>query len=277
MRKEVPKIYGILGSDIAYSLSPQIFKALFDQYKLPHGYFLFDTKRQKLADFVESARSIGIAGYNVTIPFKCDIMSHLDSVHSSARCCRAANLVIMRGRKLTGYNVDLMGIDDVFREARMSSVAKKRVLLIGAGGTARTMLMYILAHKPAEVSVVNRSRRRLLNMLSELGVSERPRGIEACRLPALRSRLRDSSWDTIFNATPVETAAIVPDTVIRRAEAVFEAAYGSVACNILRGPKLVGGVDMLIFQALRGFEILTGINIENRRRMKAIVKRKLSA
>jgi shikimate dehydrogenase len=168
-----------------------------------------------------------------------------------------------------------MAIEEVLQEASVRSLRNKRVLLIGAGGTARTALAYVVSRAPDAVSIVNRGRKRLREMLSELGIADGSDGIEAHQLPSIRSKLRGVTWDIIINATPVATEEIVPYSAISSATAVFETMYGLTNRNLPPETRIIGGVDMLIFQALKGFEIFTGIEIENHRRQKAAVRRRL--
>lgn len=275
MKMTRPRVFGVLGSKISYSLSPQIFRMLFDKFRLPHGYFFFDIRPNKLVKFIESARLLDVAGFSVTIPFKCTIMQHLDRTHSSAKYCRAVNLVSVRNGKLIGYNTDIVGVEQVLRQAKVPSLKKKRILIIGAGGTARVMLGYAVSCEPSEVSIVNRGRKRLKEMLSVFGIENGSNGIQAHQLTGLRDKLKGSTWDIVFNATPIATERIIPAATIRSAAVVFEAAYGLRSRKLPPGTRVIGGIDMLIFQALRGFEILTGIKIENYRRERSAIKRKL--
>ena len=275
MKMVRPKVYGVLGSSISYSLSPQIFRLLFDRFRLPHGYFFFDIRPNKLVTFIESVRLLDVAGFSVTIPFKCAIMQYLDKIHSSAKYCQAVNLVSAQNGKLIGYNTDMVGVEQVLRQAKAPSLKKKQILIIGAGGTARVILGYAVSCKPGGISIANRGRKRLKEMLSVFGIENGSDGIQAHQLPGLRNRLKDSTWDIIFNATPIATEKIVPAAAIRSATVVFEAAYGLKNRRLPPGTRVIGGIDMLIFQALRGFEILTGTKIENYRRAGSAIKRKL--
>ena len=276
MEETSPKIFGVVGSGISYSLSPQILRLLFDRFRLPHGYYLFDIRRRDLPDFLKSARMLDVAGLNVTIPFKCEIVPYLHRIDPSARCCRAVNLVVSRNGRLTGFNTDLFGIEAVFRQAGIGSLARKRVLLLGAGGTARAMLACMMARKPEHVSVVNRGRKRLADMLSELGLEDKPDSIMPCRPQKLRTRIRGSVWNMIFNATPVATEKILPPDAVGHAEVIFEAAYDLGNRELPPNSRVIGGVDMLVFQALRGFELFSGIKIGDHGAMKRIIRRKLA-
>jgi shikimate dehydrogenase len=275
MKTEKPKVYGVLGSNISYSLSPRIFRILFDKFRLPHGYFFFDIRPKMLTRFVESVRLLDVAGFSVTIPFKCAIMQHLDRTHSSAKYCRAVNLVSVQNGKLIGHNTDIVGVEQVLRQAKVPSLKKKQILIIGAGGTARVILGYALSCEPGGISIANRGRKRLKEMLSVFEIENQSNGIQAHQLPALKNRLKGSAWNFVFNATPIATEEIVPAAAIRSATVVFEAAYGLKSRKLPKGTRVIGGIDMLIFQALRSFEILTGIKIENYRRARSAIKRKL--
>ncbi len=272
MSDQKPAIYGLLGSKISYSLSPEIFRILFRKFDLPHGYFLFDIHPECFWEFLESAALLNVAGFNVTIPFKNDITPHLDRIDQCGKRCKSVNLVLRKRNKLVGYNTDVFGISEVLRQNRAPDIKGKHALLIGAGGTARTMLAYLIRKKVGRVSIVNRSRKRLNEMLSDCGYFDSFHNVEAYPLPKLSSVMDSISVDMIFNATPIATEQIVVQHALKDADFVFEAAYNAGDRNLPRGVKPIGGIDMLIFQALRSFEIFTDVRIGNYRRLKSFIK-----
>lgn len=272
MSGQKPAIYGLLGSKISYSLSPEIFRILFRKFDLPHGYFLFDIHPERFWEFLESATLLNVAGFNVTTPFKNDITPHLDRVDQCGKRCNSVNLVLRKRNRLVGYNTDVFGISEVLKQNRTPEIKGKHALLIGAGGTARTMLAYLIRKKVGRVSIVNRSRKRLNEMLSDCGYFDSSHNVEAYPLPKLSSVMDSKSVDMIFNAAPIATEQIVVPHALEAAEFVFEAAYNLGDRNLPVGVKPIGGIDMLLFQALRSLEIFTGIRIGNYRRLKSFIK-----
>jgi len=272
MSDKTPAIYGLLGSKISYSISPEIFRILFRKFDLPHGYFLFDIHPERFWEFMESASLLKISGFNVTIPFKCDITPHLERVDQCGKRCRSVNLVVRKRNKLVGYNTDVFGIDEVLKQNRTDKLEGKHALLVGAGGTARTMLAYLIKKKAGRVSIVNRSRKRLNEMLTDCGYFDSSHNVEALHLPKLNSAIDKFDFDMIFNATPVATEKIIQPEVLGNMSFVFEAAYNFKDRKLPPRVHPIGGLDMLIFQAIRSFELFTGIQAGNYRRLKSFIK-----
>ncbi|MBU1317918.1 MAG: shikimate dehydrogenase [candidate division Zixibacteria bacterium] len=275
MTRQEAKIFGILGGGISYSLSPQIFRILFDKFGLPHGYYLFDIAEKNPGKFIESAKLLGVSGFNVTVPFKCSIMSHLDTLHRTASDSHSVNLVKAHNGSLTGYNTDIFGIREVFREMGLSACANKRILIIGAGGTGRTALRFFQSKRARNITIVNRSRRRLGSLLQAFGFDGSSGTVRAYESSRLKTKLGDAEWDIVFNATPVPTEQIIPSSSFSPDSVIFEAAYRSNRRSSL-ADRTVGGIDMLIYQALRGFEIFTASKIKDYDALKTEIKRSVA-
>jgi len=272
MTRHKTKMFGILGGGISYSLSPQIFGILFDKFGLSHGYYLFDIAEKNPKKFIESAKLLGVSGFNITVPFKCSIMSHLDTLNRTASDCHSVNLVKSHNGILTGYNTDIFGIREVFREIGLSACANKRILIIGAGGTGRTALRFFQSKRSKNITIVNRSGMRLRSLLKAFGFDGSSGTVRAFESSRLKTKLGDTEWDVVFNATPVPTEQIIPSSSIGPDSVIFEASYRSNR-RLSFAEKTVGGIDMLIYQALRGFEIFTASKIEDYRALKTEIKR----
>ncbi len=275
MRPITPKIFGILGSNISYSLSPQIFRILFDKYNLSHGYFTFDHASRDLPGFIESVRTLGVSAFSVTVPHKCDIMQHLDSLHRSAVGCRSVNLVVNRNGRLTGHNTDIVGIQKVFADAGVVSFSDLNILIVGAGGTARTALRFFLSKRAKDITIINRGRKRLRIMLSEFSLPADGGWIRAYQKTRLNTKLKGVEWNLVFNATPVATSKLLPKSIMQHRPLVFEAAYADRGVAVERSRPVIGGIDMLLYQALKGFEIMTGCKIGDYKKEKSALKRRL--
>jgi shikimate dehydrogenase len=276
MKQQNPQIYGLLGSGISYTLSPAIFRSLFRKYDLPHGYYVFDKRPKDIPAFVKSARLIGIGGFNVTIPFKTEIIRHLDRLHRSAAVCKSVNLVRIIKGAATGYNTDKFGIERVLDRRGVTSFAGKKILVVGAGGTGRAAVCYLQRKRARNITLLNRGKRRLDEMLSDLEIAGRQRGIKAILDNNLSRKLAEYSWDLIFNATPVPSEILLPRSVLSDADLIFESAYSHRKGKIPPGLKIVGGVDMLIYQALSAFELLTGLAISDYDSEMSHLKRRLA-
>jgi shikimate 5-dehydrogenase len=94
MKSTTEKIYGIVGCGIGYSLSPLIFNTLFKAKRLPAVYRLFDISPEGLAGFMQAAHLLRLDGFNVTIPFKEDVIEYLQKLDPVAAATGSVNLVL---------------------------------------------------------------------------------------------------------------------------------------------------------------------------------------
>ena len=155
--KEI-KRYGLLGGGIGYSLSPEIFSAIFRREQLPYSYEIvnvnLDLEDDEDARLMEHILQDGWAGLNVTIPYKTDIISFLDKTDEFARYTNAVNTIVFRNGKRTGYNTDIDGFDFLFRQ--MNAFPENGVMILGTGASSRTV-KYVLRQYDIPVIKVGRN------------------------------------------------------------------------------------------------------------------------
>lgn len=138
--------YCLIGERLSHSYSAEIHKARGLNYELR------EVKRGKLADFIKEEYD----GFNVTIPYKKDIIPYLDYLDESARSIGAVNTVVKRDGKYYGYNTDFEGMR--YAVSRKGIVlTDKNVMILGSGGAANTAVALCKAEKAKSVVVVSRS------------------------------------------------------------------------------------------------------------------------
>ncbi|MDR0819335.1 MAG: shikimate dehydrogenase [Oscillospiraceae bacterium] len=128
------KLLCVIGSPVAHSLSPKLHNSFAEQYGADFVYLAFEVTKDTLADFVKSAKTLPIAGFNITMPLKEAILPYLDALDPIAARCGAVNTVVNRDGKLTGYNTDGEGL-----LASLEGVKYSAPLLLGTGGAAKAV------------------------------------------------------------------------------------------------------------------------------------------
>ena len=138
------KLLGVLGAPIGHSLSPIIQNEALRAAGLDYVYAALPVRADALTSAVHGLRDAGIAGFNVTIPFKTEIIPLMDDLSEDARRIHAVNTVVVEENgRLVGHNTDVTGFLAGFAERRIALTGKKAVL-IGAGGAARAVLWGLL-------------------------------------------------------------------------------------------------------------------------------------
>jgi shikimate dehydrogenase len=243
----------LLGHPVSHSLSPAIHNAAFKALGLPHRYSLRDVTADKLAGVVGSLRGDTALGANVTVPHKLAALRLVDEVADEARAIGAVNTIVRRGTRLAGHNTDAYG----FERAMGAVDGARRVLLLGAGGAARACL-HVLLRLGHEVWIANRTRARADELAAAFESSGRRatvvdwarRSVEvdvAVNATSLGLHGEDPLGDLPLPSVVVDIVAIAGGTpLVRRARQAQDV-------------TVVDGSEMLLHQAVRAFELWTGV------------------
>ena len=244
------RVYGVIGDPIGHSLSPLLHNAAFASAGIDAVYLPF--RVTDLRDFLSSVDPLGISGFSVTLPHKESILRRLDECDPLAADVGAVNTVAVRAGRLYGYNTDYVGV--LRSIERRLPLASSRVLLFGAGGSARAAA-FALARAGAAVAVCARRPSRARALAKAVGGEV----ID-------RRALRGESFDAIVNCTPV---GMYPGggSPLKASElncrVVMDLIYRPQKTDLLRlaerrGIATISGVEMFLLQGAAQFEIWTG-------------------
>jgi len=259
------RTYCIIGDPIHHSLSPGMQNAAFAALGLNCTYIAFRVPPSELKESIESLRSINIAGFNVTVPHKVDVMKHLDELDVTAKKAGAVNTVNNIEGIFRGYNTDIHGFIEPLRQRKMD-FRGMNVLLLGAGGAARAVVAG-LAEESGSISkvvIANRDVERakeLAKIGSGLGLK-----CETISLDRAQSVSPDS--DLIINATTIgmnNEPSLIDYDHIKKGSIVYDIVYRPVTTSLIENAKyaeanVVYGYEMLVEQGAKAFEIWTGIH-----------------
>ncbi|HEX8924310.1 MAG TPA: shikimate dehydrogenase [Terriglobales bacterium] len=263
----VTKVYGVVGDPVAHSMSPALFNSAF-RYENVNGVYLA-LHAKKLSDLLACLRDIPLSGCSVTMPYKQEILPHLDNSDQLTQQTGACNTLV-RGQdgRVFGFNTDVHGLVAAL-EARVSLRGAK-VLVLGAGGAARAAVFGCKA-RGAEVFITNRTSATAVALARKAEVTY-----------IKRQDVAKSQFDVIINATPVGMGSSKHTPLEEKelnARYIFDLVYNPVETRLLKMAKAKGlhtisGVEMFVHQAARQFEIWTGkpAPVEG---MRQVVMRKL--
>ena len=153
------KTFAVIGDPIGHSLSPNIHSAAFRELGLDCSYMAYRIPEGSLEEGLEGLRAIDIAGFNVTIPHKVEMMKYLDRTDESCSLIGAANTVTNDGGSLRGHNTDMDGFLEPLKR-RDADIGGSRVLLLGAGGAARAIVAGFAKEKAGGITIANRTVAR---------------------------------------------------------------------------------------------------------------------
>lgn len=232
--------YGLIGERLGHSYSAVVHAELGD-----YPYELVEIPRGSLENFIKTSDFLGI---NVTIPYKKEIIPYLDELDDSAREVGAVNTVVRREGRLIGYNTDIYGMRALIEHAGIS-VAGKKALILGTGGTSLTARALLCSLGAGEIHRVSRAHTE-----------------GAITYPAAYEEHSDA--EIIINTTPVGMYPNIYDSPIDLSKfptlcGVVDAVYNPMESSLVRAAKrlgatAVGGLYMLVSQAVRASEIFLG-------------------
>ena len=245
---------GLIGERLGHSFSPPIHNELAD-----YSYGLYELGRDELGDFVKNG---GLDAFNVTIPYKQDVIPFLDEISPEARAIGAVNTVV-RGQngKLRGYNTDYFGFSHMIDLSGVD-VTEKKAVVLGAGGTCLTACAVLRDRGIRELVVLGRADNTPEN------------------------QAKHSDAEIVVNTTPV---GMYPKNGLSPADlsifincvCVLDVIFNPARTALLlqaeeRGITYVNGLPMLVAQAAKAFGYFTGDEAEEGcvERITSIIARK---
>lgn len=233
------KKYALIGEKLSHSYSPMIHREIFNDMKVEASYELLEVKKEDLGKAIDKLRSLEYHGFNVTIPYKVEVMQYLDEVSLEAKEIGSVNTIANIDGKIIGFNTDYYGFYQELLYYKVE-VKNKNCYVLGTGGAS-------LAVSKA---------------LKDLGgivqfVSRTPKGKNCISY----ENLKKEDIDVIVNTTPV---GMYPHTegspleyeVIQKAKVVMDIIFNPKKTKLLElAHSNMNGLYMLVGQALKAEEI----------------------
>lgn len=253
--------YGLLGYPLGHTMSPPIHKRLFElDGKTNVEYELCEFAPETLADKADYLNTL--CGYNITIPFKVDIIKYIDELDESAKRYNSVNCVANKNGKLIGYNTDCYGFIRSL-EAGGGNLGGK-VLQIGCGGVGRMIAIEAALHG-ADLTIVSLPE---FIPAAEAAADEARAFKPDAKIQVITHDEIKGEFDLLINASPVgmypkTDACPTTEQVIKSCKCVFDVIYNPNVTKLMEiaeknGIKAIGGMAMLVWQAAVAHEIWDG-------------------
>jgi shikimate dehydrogenase len=260
------ELVGVFGHPVSENPTVVMQEAGFQALNLNWRYLTIEVYPQDLGAAIQAVRALNMKGINLTIPHKVEVLKYLDEVKQDAALMGAVNTVVRVGDKLIGENTDGKGFMHALTQDAKVDPRGKKVLVLGAGGAARSITVELALAGAQQITIVNRTFERG-QVLTELLNSKTP------------TRANFIQWEGA-HAIPADTDILVNATSIGLFPNVHEkpdihyASLGStmVVCDVIhtpmtpflkeaqdRGAKIVDGLGMLVYQGAIGFKLWTGL------------------
>ncbi|MGE5649213.1 MAG: shikimate dehydrogenase [Bacillota bacterium] len=254
--------YVVIGNPIAHSKSPDIHARFAAQTGQD---MVYERILAPLDGFERTVRDLigqGVKGANVTVPFKLEAYALAASHTERAQAAGAVNTLTFADGQISGDNTDGIGlVNDIVRNAGVD-IGGKKLLLLGAGGATRGVLLPLLQQRPAQLVIANRT----LSKADELVQQFAGKGdVRSCSFEALQE-----PFDIVINATSASLSADVPPVapaIFGEHAFAYDMMYGAGPTVFMRfaaqhGAVVRDGLGMLVEQAAEAFYVWRGVRPE---------------
>ncbi len=252
------RITGLFGYPVEHTLSPSMHNAAFENLGLDCCYLPFLVHPDSLKNAVEAIRALNMAGVNVTVPHKENVIPFLDSVNEEASFIGAVNTIVNMKGKLSGYNTDGRGFMQSLTENQVQ-VDNKNILIAGAGGASRAV-SYYLSEKAGLLHIFDIDENKLNKLVSDLSKIR-------SNVSALKNTGNLKEFEIVINATPLG---------LRKEDPLpFDPSSldpGHIVCDLIykktplleyaskNGCRTIDGSGMLLWQGVLAFELWTNVS-----------------
>ena len=252
------KTFVVIGDPINHSLSPNIHSAIFKELNLDCSYIAYRIPKGELEDGIGALKKIMVDGFNVTIPHKVEMMKYLDKIDESCSLIGAVNTVTYKDGILKGYNTDMDGFLEPFKKKKLN-ITNTKVLLLGAGGSARAIVAGFAKEKANSITIANRTLENATNLsefAKKIGLNA-----NAIKIEDVNGSVKD--YDIIVNATSIglkNEPSLISLEGINEKTIVYDIIYIPMNTNFIKKAKekkaiIIFGYEMLLGQAARSFKI----------------------
>lgn len=262
--------FGLIGYPLSHSMSKVIHEAAFKSLGLEGTYDILETEQEDLVTRLKYLRSRGYGGFNVTIPLKVPITLFLSNFDNIANIAGSANTIkIAKDSSLIGYNTDVYGFVQAISEEDRGKIEGNNVAILGNGGAARAVAVGISILKAKKIDFYVRNIINATEMADVLRENFPNVEMNCIQIETLKDL---SQYKMLVNTTPIgmkgkaQGISPIEENLIKtmnKEAIVYDIVYNPLNTELIKiakeyGIKTIQGLDMLIYQGARAFEIWTG-------------------
>ena len=253
------KIFGVVGFPVKHSKSPDIYNYLFKKYNIDAMYIPIELDEKQIDDFFNNyTHALSLAGINLTMPHKSWGAKYAKEPDDASKLLGSVNTINLETGR--GYTTDGMGLILSLKYQGID-IKNKNVVVLGAGGAAKSICYELSKEGVKELIILNRTKDKAVFLADLLG--DMAKGDSFNTLP-----FYIKECDIIINCTSMgmtgkEEMDLSLFSSLSRSTVIYDVIYEPRQTRLIeygknKGCKTIGGIDMLICQALYAFEIFTG-------------------
>ncbi len=262
------RIVGVIGDPVEHSRSPQMHNAAFAKAGLDYVYVPFHVRPSDLAEAIAGFKAINVVGINVTLPHKQAVIGFLTSISREAELIGAVNTLSFTDGEIYGDNTDAPGVLRALEEdGNMSVPVGEDVVVLGAGGASRAVVVALALAGVASITIANRTVEKASSLAEEMA---RKTDVPMQGIGLTDSRLPDAIHQSVLLVNTATTSMDVNHPLLISADwlqqktIVYDIVYTPPVTPLMhaanvRGCRTLGGIGMLVHQGAIAFEKWTGV------------------
>ncbi len=264
--------FAVLGQNIGYSKSKDIFEAIFSLLNLKGQFEIIDCPKEEISEKLIWLKDNSFNGFSVTIPHKKEVMQYLDKIDISARQTGSVNSVHITNNQLIGHNTDCFGFSESLKRLAGNKNFNKAIIL-GIGGAAQAIIFALYNDfNVRKFIIAARDRLKTEAAIEILNKNFPEAAFSLTTNPILTNQAIEANTDIVVNCTPLggfnyPDVFPVHDNLFENAElAYFDLNYNSdnkiVKLAKSAGNISINGKMMLVAQAVKSFNIWSGLDVD---------------
>ncbi len=251
------KKYLVIGNPIEHSLSPDLHNYWIKTNMIKANYEKMRITNDQIKDLILEIKSGKINGLNITVPFKQEVISHLDHLSEEAHKTQSVNTILLKDNKAIGHNTDIEGFEYSVKFNNID-LKNKNIFIIGAGGVVPSIIYSLKKMKVSNITICNRTKSKAENLKK---LFERLKVVNWGEIP---------EFDMIINATSIglkNQEKINLDLPKVENKLFYDVIYNPKETHFLKfgkqyGNKAFNGKMMFIYQAFFAFKLWHNIEPE---------------
>lgn len=258
--------YAVMGNPISHSKSPSIHTLFAEQTQQSISYTAINVDLEGFKQAVGNFSAAGGKGLNITVPFKQEAWALVTERSERAERAGAVNTIKIENDKLYGDNTDGVGLVNDLTINHSIELKGKNILLMGAGGAARGVLIPLLKQNPSFLFIANRTPDKAKDLALDFSDTGNIEGGGYEHLP-------DKKFDIVINATSASLKGNLPplpDTLLNDNASCYDMMYGAKPTPFMiwatehNAVKVLDGLGMLVEQAAESFYIWRNVKPETK-------------
>ena len=259
----IEKKYGIIGKSLSHSLSPVLHNYWFRQNNIKASYSLIEIDNKQIKDVIDKIRAKDLCGVNVTIPYKLEVIPHLDLIINDANETSSVNTIYLNSEnKIVGENTDVYGFEkSLIDKLDDKDLSDKFFFILGAGGVTSSLIYALKKKNIKKILISNRTLQKAKDIKKKFPF------IEIIPWEAVDKKSEEA--DIIINATSLGMKNS-PDfekliEKVKPSLVYYDVIYNPLETKMLKNfkekkIKVFNGLEMFLFQGQRSFSLWNKIN-----------------